>query len=353
MKAVDIPAPHAGAPSDGGPRRGSVSVIIPVYRAEATLRDLHCQLSDALRPLVQAYEIVFVEDCGGDASWSIIQELAAADPCVRGIRMSRNYGQHNALLCGIRAARYDIIVTMDDDLQHPVSELPAMLDALTPDVDVVYGAPLSEQHGLLRDLASKLTKLALASAMGAANARSVSAFRVFRTRLREGFRDYRSPTVSIDVLLTWSTTRFAAIRVRHAPRLLGKSGYTVGRLIRHALNLMTGYSAVPLQVASLVGFVFVLFGMAVLAFVFATFIVYDRAVPGFAFLASIIAIFSGVQLFSLGIFGEYLARMHFRTMDRPTYLVQDSIGSLESVGESRRTGPSDAHAMSFEVPAQA
>ena len=303
----------------------TVSVVIPVYRAALTLRELYGQLSITMRQIAPTFEIIFVEDCGGDESWSIITELAAADQRVRGIRMSRNYGQHNAVLCGIRAARYDVIVTMDDDLQHPVSEIAPLLAALGPDVDVVYGAPQDEQHGFLRNVASRLTKFALASAMGAETARNVSAFRAFRTRLREGFRDYRSPTVSIDVLLTWTTSRFVAIKVRHAPRSVGVSGYSFTRLIRHAIDLMTGFSTLPLQISSFIGFVLVLFGVSILAFVGANFLINGSAVPGFAFLASIIAIFSGAQLFALGIIGEYLARMHFRTMDRPTYLVSETV----------------------------
>lgn len=305
----------------------TVSVVIPVYRAEQTLIELHRQLSAAMAQITSVFEIIFVEDGGGDGSWPIIERLAYEDHRVRGIRMSRNYGQHNALLCGIRAAKHSIVLTMDDDLQHPVSEIGPMLAALTPEYDVVYGAPQEEQHGLLRNLASRLTKIALAGAMGAETARNVSAFRVFRTRLRDGFQEYRSPSVSIDVLLTWTTTRFTTLKVRHELRAKGVSGYTTGKLIRHAVNLMTGFSTLPLQIASIVGFVFVLFGLSVLAYVLVNYAIRGAAVPGFTFLASVIAIFSGAQLFALGIFGEYLARMHFRTMDRPPYLIGETVAS--------------------------
>jgi undecaprenyl-phosphate 4-deoxy-4-formamido-L-arabinose transferase len=298
------------------------------------LRELYSELVQAMEDITPEFEIIFVEDCGGDGSWPIIADLARHDPRVRGLRMSRNYGQHNALLCGIRAAQYDVIVTMDDDLQHPVSEIRKLLLALTPDFDVVYGTPLEEQHGLLRDIASRLTKLALTSAMGARTAASVSAFRAFRTRLRDGFSDYRSPNVSIDVLLTWSTARFTSIKVRHAPRTIGVSGYSVTKLLRHALNLMTGFSVLPLQVASVAGFSFVIFGFSILMYVLFRYFIYGSAVPGFAFLACMTAIFSGVQLFALGIFGEYLARIYLRSMDRPPYLVQDvaTIGLPLAVG---------------------
>jgi glycosyltransferase involved in cell wall biosynthesis len=300
-----------------------ISIIIPVYRSAESLSELHRRLADVFDARAQALEILFIEDCGGDDSWDIIKRLSLDDQRVRGLRMSRNYGQHNALLCGIRAARGEVIVTMDDDLQHPPEELPKLLAKLDEGFDVVYGPPQQERHGLLRDLASQITKLALAEAMGAANARQVSALRVFRTELREAFAGYRSPTVNIDVLLTWASTRFAAVPVGHEPRKFGESGYTAGKLIRHALNMMTGFSTRPLQIASLIGFGFALFGFVVLAYVLIRWLLQGSTVPGFAFLACIIAIFSGVQLLALGIIGEYLARMHFRTMDRPPYAVRD------------------------------
>ena len=302
----------------------TVTVLIPVYRGEATLVRLYQEISAAMPALVPDYEIVFVEDCGGDNSWAVITELAAADPRVRGIRMSRNFGQHNALLAGIRAARHELILTMDDDLQHPVSEIGAMLAALTDNLDVVYGAPQAERHGFLRDMASRLTKLALTEVMGAATARSVSAFRVFRTKLRDGFHDYRSPSVSIDVLLTWTTSRFGAIRLQHLPRTIGASGYTLRKLITHAANLMTGFSTLPLQIASITGFALVLLGFLILVLVLVNFMIRGEQAPGFASLACMIIIFSGAQLFSLGVIGEYLARMHFRSMEKPVYVVAET-----------------------------
>lgn len=301
----------------------ALSVVVPVYRAAASLPELHQRLSAVLADHPGDYEILFVEDCGGDDSWEVIQGLARADPRVRGMKLSRNYGQHNALLAGIREARGNLIVTMDDDLQHPPEELPKLLGELDAGHDVVYGPPEHEQHGLLRDWASRITKIALQGAMGAETARKISALRVFRAELRDAFADYRSPSVNIDVLLTWATTRFAWVPVRHEPRKYGASGYGVRQLLTHAVNMMTGFSTLPLQVASVLGFLFALFGLATLAYVVGRYFVGGSSVPGFPFLASIIAIFSGVQLFALGIMGEYLARMHFRTMERPAYAVRE------------------------------
>lgn len=309
--------------SQARPRPG-VSIVVPVYRAAASLPELHRRLTAVASTLADRYEIIFVEDCGDDESWPLIQGLAEHDDRVRGLRMRRNYGQHNALLCGIRAARYDFVVTLDDDLQNPPEEIGRLLDALGDDIDVVYGTPDVELHGFWRDQASRITKLALQSAMSADTARSVSSFRAFRTSVRDAFAGFGGPFVSIDVLLTWGSTRFTSVRVRHEPRLAGSSNYTFRKLLTHALNMVTGFSTLPLQIASFIGFLFTLFGLGVLALVLATLVINGGStVPGFAFLASIIAIFSGAQLFALGIIGEYLARIHFRTMDRPTYVVRD------------------------------
>ena len=306
-----------------------LSVVIPVYRSQATLPELHLRLVAALEPVVSAFEIILVEDCGGDDSWQVIKQLALKDKRVRGITLARNYGQHNALLCGIRAADGELIVTIDDDLQNPPEEIPRLLSMLEEGHDVVYGSPINETHGFFRNQASRITKLALQGAMGMESASKVSAFRIFRTRLRDAFEAYRSPTVNIDVLLTWGTTRFAAVNVRQDERTVGDSGYSLRKLINHAINMMTGFSTLPLQIASVLGLFFGFMGFLILAYVLFNYLIHGSSVPGFAFLASMISIFSGVQLFTLGIFGEYLARMHFRSMERPPYALLDDTARIQ------------------------
>ena len=301
-----------------------ISAVVPVHRAEATLPLLLPRLTAALEGLVSAHEIILVDDGSPDQSWALITAAAKGDSRVRGIRLMRNFGQHNALLVGIRAARHRYIVTLDDDLQNPPEEIARLVERLTDGVDVVYGAPVSEQHSLWRSAASRVTKYALEEAMGAPVARSVSAFRVFRTELRRGFDRFQSPDISIDVLLTWATTRFASVSVRQERRSGGRSNYTVGRLMHHALNMVTGFTSRPLRVASMIGFLFTIFGGVVFVVVLVRYLIGGDSVPGFPFLASIIAIFSGVQLLILGIMGEYVARMHFRLMERPAYVVAET-----------------------------
>jgi glycosyltransferase involved in cell wall biosynthesis len=298
-----------------------VSVVVPVYNSEESLPLLVERLIQVLAPGSELGELILVNDESSDRSWQVVEQLARTYSWIHGINLMRNYGQHNALLCGIRVAKHPVVVTIDDDLQTPPEEIPRLLAKLAEGYDVVYGTPRKQTHGILRDMASWFTKLALQAAMGAPTARSVSAFRVFRTYLRDAFANYSGPHVSIDVLLTWGTRRFAAVPVRNDERTIGVSNYTVRKLVRHAMNMMTGFSTLPLQLASLIGFVFTFFGIIVLLYVLGRYFIQGGSVPGFPFLASAIAIFSGAQLFALGIIGEYLARMHFRMMDRPTYAV--------------------------------
>jgi len=302
----------------------SLSIVIPVYNGEETLQPLIARLWDLLPILTTQYEVILVNDGSHDRSWEVIADLTTTNLWVHGINLMRNYGQHNALLAGIRNASNSIIVTMDDDLQNPPEEIPLLLAKLQEGFDVVYGTPIKQQHGLWRAFASSLTKLALQEVLGTQTARSVSAFRAFRTQLRDSFATYQGPYVSIDVLLTWATARFSAVPVRNDPRFAGESNYTFRKLVSHAINMMTGFSTWPLKVASLIGFTFTLFGIGVLIYVIGRFLISGYSIAGLPFLASIIAIFSGAQLFALGIIGEYLARMHFRSMDRPTYVIRNS-----------------------------
>lgn len=309
-----------------------ISVVVPVYNSQDSLHALVARLASVLSSISAAHELIFVNDGSQDGSWSVIEKLSAEHSWVRGINLMRNYGQHNALLCGVRAARFSIIVTMDDDLQHPPEEIPVLLAKLDEGLDVVYGTPIEQKHGLLRDLASLLTKVALRAAMGVEFADKVSAFRVFRTSLRRAFEAYRHPYVSLDVLLSWATTRFGAVRVRHDPRAAGKSQYTFRKLTIHAFNMITGYSTAPLQFASLLGVLMAVFGFVVLAWVIGRVVLEGIVMPGFAFLASIVAIFSGAQLFTLGIIGEYLTRLHQRALEKPTYVV---LGEAEELPEGQ------------------
>ncbi|MGB7587724.1 MAG: GNAT family N-acetyltransferase [Solirubrobacterales bacterium] len=311
----------------------SVSVVIPVYNGSATVGDVVSRCKSVLGDCTERREFILVNDGSADDSWERITELSAADRTVRGIDLARNYGQHNALLAGIRDASGDLIVTIDDDLQNPPEEIPKLLERLDKGCDVVYGVPIAKQQNIGRRLATRAV-VGFLSALGGRTAPMVSSFRAFRTNLRDGFADYTGPDVSIDGLLTWRTERFCSVPVRHDQRAHGESNYSLMKLARHALTMVTAFSTRPLRIATTLGFMVTLFGIVVLLYVVGRFIGTGHSVPGFPFLASIISIFSGAQLFAIGVIGEYLARMHVRVMSRPSYSIQARTDDREEVARA-------------------
>jgi glycosyltransferase involved in cell wall biosynthesis len=297
-----------------------ISVVVPVYNGSDTLPMLVDELGQVLPGVAEEFELVLVNDGSPDHSWQVISTLAQSHPWVRGIDLMRNYGQHNATLCGVREARYEVIVIMDDDLQNPPCEIPKLLEKLEEGYDVVYGVSRRRQQAWWKTLASVIVKRAIAYVMGLRTVRDIGAFKAFRADLRKSFDDFHSPDVLVDVLLSWGTSRFASVPVDESPRAVGKSNYNLFKLIKVSLLVLTSYTTIPLRIASIVGFLFTLFGVGVLTYVLTVYFTLG-SIEGFPFLASTITIFSGVQLFALGIIGEYLARVFERTGGRPTYTV--------------------------------
>ena len=304
----------------------SISIVVPVYNAESTLPTLVERLQAVLDSLSLPYEVLLINDGSRDSSWEVILELVNQYPFVRGINLMRNYGQHNAILCGIRSAHNEVIITMDDDLQHPPEEIPNFLNKLAEGYDVVYGIPRKLPHVWWRNLTSLVAKRLLSMIIGLKTVREIGSYRALRTDLRRAFENYRNPGIIIDALLAWGTTRFASIPVDEAPREQGASNYNFFKLLSLVFLILTGYSTMPLRVASLLGFGLTAFGLVTFFYVIIVSIT-QGSLPGFPFLASVILLFSGTQLFALGIFGEYLARIFDRSMDRPAYMIDTETSS--------------------------
>lgn len=301
----------------------NLSIVVPVYRGEKLVEPLVVRLSKSIPTFAEKYEVILVNDGSPDGSWDVIEQLAKKYKWVRGIRLMRNYGQHNATLCGVRLAQYEVVVTMDQDLQHPPEEIPVLLVELEKGFDVVYGSPKKLPQGFLRNLLTANMKNILANVMGVPSVKNISAFRAFHTHLRSAFENFQSPTMIVDVLLSWGTTRFTSVQVDIAEAQT--SNYNFATLVKAAMLILIGFSTKPLRLASWIGFIMTLFGMGVFIYVMVIYFTVG-SLPGFPFLAAIIALFSGTQLFTLGIFGEYLARMFDRSMDRPPYVIHQTVG---------------------------
>lgn len=304
--------------------RRSISVVVPCYRSSETLEPLVERIRLALAPITNDYEVILVVDDSPDDTWEVVQRLSSQEQ-VRGLNLMRNYGQHNAILAGVLNAENELIVTMDDDLQHPPEAIPDLIRALTDEFDLVYGVAKVEEHGFWRNLASRAVKRAMVITLGVEHARKISAFRAFRNELKSPFMEVRDAFVSIDVILSWVTTRITSIEVEMERRAESESNYNVRSLFGHALNMVTGYSITPLKLVTMLGLATALLGFGLLVVVLVLFFTGRTEVAGFTTIASMVALFAGAQMAAIGILGEYLGRLHFRSMNRPTYVIRDEV----------------------------
>lgn len=299
-----------------------ISVIVPVFNGARSIGELIQRLERSLGKICDEYEVILVNDGSQDESWELIRVFSERFSWVHGIDLMKNYGQHNALLCGIRCARHDRVVTMDDDLQHPPEEIFKLVRKLDEGLDVVYGVASESGHPVHRKMCSGCIKLALSLTLQNSVARKIGAFRIFRTQLRESFVSYTGDTVCLDALLSWGAKSYGFVEVNQNHRLNGSSNYGLTRLFRHAVNNFAAFNAFPLKLVSLLGLCFATIGICLLVYILGNYLMHGSVVPGFAFLGSIIAIFSGVQLFSLGILGEYISIIHAGVMNRPAYSIR-------------------------------
>ncbi|WP_211588911.1 glycosyltransferase family 2 protein [Allorhizocola rhizosphaerae] len=329
-----------------------MSVVVPCYRSARTLPQLIERLQLALPPATEAYEVLLVVDGSPDDTWSVAHRLADSHVNVRAIRLARNYGQHSALIAGIRAAEHDVIVTMDDDLQHPPEEIPRMLEALTDDVDVVYGVPFEEEHGALRSFASRAVKASMARLIEVKHARSISSFRAFRSFVREAFDQIHGPDGFVDVALSWATTRVIPVKIRMDHRSDGRSTYTVRTLTRYAVNMIVGFSAKPLRFVTYLGMTIGLAGLALLGRVLWDYYSGATKIEGYTTVASMVAIFSSAQLVAIGVLGEYVGRVHNQGMGKPTYIIRENHPGTSADSASMRRPAHDPPNQQQQSPSQ-
>jgi undecaprenyl-phosphate 4-deoxy-4-formamido-L-arabinose transferase len=272
-----------------------------------------------------SYQIVLVDDASPDDSWPTLVKLHAADPQhVVAVQLTRNYGQHNALMCGFEHARGRVVVTMDDDCQNPPEEIPKLLAVLnTTGADVVYGVPDTKRHRPWRNLGSLVVSTFYRTVFRT-KVRPTS-FRVVRREIIEAILPYSLNYTFIDGLLAWNTQRIEQVAVEHLPRGEGRSGYSLGKLLVLALNLFTNFSLLPLQFASLTGVVASVFGVGLGMYYLVLALMSGISVPGYASIIIAVLVLGGLQLLSLGIIGEYLGRVHLNINRKPQFTIRQTL----------------------------
>ena len=324
-----------------------LSIVIPVYNSSESLQRLTTRLIAALEDLQVTHEIVFVDDGSRDRSWEVLQAIQAEhSDRVICVQLMRNFGQHNALMCGFRHTQGQFVVTLDDDLQNPPEEIGKLLAAIrSQPLDVVYGAPDRRKHRTWRNLGSWMVNFVYRTMFKTRVA--ISSFRIIRREVLEATFSYSLNYTFVDGLLAWNSQRIGEVTVAHHPRKIGRSNYSLTKLVVLALNLFSNFSLLPLQAVSLVGFVIAFTGLLAGAYYVLQFLLANIAVSGYASTIVSILVLGGVQLLSLGMIGEYLGRLHLNVNRKPQYTIRNVCASHPA---SEQTWQAPLPSEEFESP---
>lgn len=297
------------------------SVVVPVYNSESTLKELFDRISRLFEQLDKSYEVIFVEDGGQDASWDVLEELKSRFPDkITAIKLNKNYGQHNASICGFQFANGGHIITIDDDLQNPPEEIKKLIEAAeTEDPDVVYGLYNKKQHSRIRNIGSasvKKTSKLLLKGIGKG-----SSFRMIKKDLVEKLLGHQNHFMFIDEVLLWYTEDFSFVLVDHHKRVSGKSGYSRKKLFNMISDLVYFYTNIPLKLMVWGGIIVSLISFLLgIQFILRK-LLYDIPL-GYTSLIVTILFSTSIIVFSLGIIGGYLSRIYLVQNKKPPFSIQ-------------------------------
>ncbi len=299
-----------------------LSIVIPVYRAERTIGRLVHELADRLG---RAYhlEIVLVNDGSPDNSAAVCRGLSANLPFVKFLNLSRNFSEHNAVMAGLNYCTGDYVVTMDDDFQNPPGEVAKLVEEIRKGYDVVFSSYAVKQHHALRNLGSCVNNWFAMVLLDKPRDLYLSSFKILSRFVVDELIKYDGPYPYVDGLVLRITRNYSRVLVAHDPRREGRSGYTLRKLISLYLNMFTNFSILPLRLASYAGLASSVLGL-VLAVYFAIEKIYDPTLPaGWASMIVSLFLIGGIQLFALGMIGEYLGRLFLKDNGRPQFVVRE------------------------------
>lgn len=300
------------------------SIVVPVYKSEKSLRDLYDRIDKAFQNIDGDYELILVEDCGGDNSWQVMKSLRELNKKVKIITLTRNFGQHNALMCGFSFASGEYVITMDDDLQNPPEEIPKLIDAITAsDLDVVYGIPKGKKHSLIRNMGSFAFIRLVSLIFKRIPKLKMSNFRIIRKYMVDQILQINTPNPLVGFLILKVTEKIGTITVEHHERLHTKTTYSTAKLLRQFMHGILYNSMLPLKAVFVLGIgclcLCVTLGMYYL-------IMYLKGlitVSGWITIVLLLLFFSGIIMFSIGIIGEYLLRIIQEVYRTPQYVIKD------------------------------
>jgi glycosyltransferase involved in cell wall biosynthesis len=300
----------------------NLSIVVPVYNGALTIG----KLVDAVvnLDLKASVEIILVNDGSADNSREICEELTRTTPIpVTFIDHARNYGEHNALMSGLRVARGEYIITMDDDLQNPPSEVVKLYDyAVENNFDVVYTYFKKKKHAAWRNIGSWLANKTADWVLDKPDDLYLSSFRCLKQFVAKEIIRYKGPFPYVDGLIFQVTKNIGKVPVEHLPRAESSSNYTLSRLVKLWMSILLNFSVVPLRIGTVLGLFMSVFGAAAIIYVLVDYFVFGIETAGWASLMIVFLLFSGVQLVVLGLVGEYIGRIYLTVNSRPQTVIR-------------------------------
>jgi len=305
-----------------------ISIVVPMYGSEESIVELVTRIRESLAPLYKnSFEIILVNDSSPDNVLSTVKSELMGEDIVL-VDLMRNFGQGNAIMAGLEFSRGEIVVTIDDDLQFPPESIGDLITKLSEDLDVVYGIPIASKQRLYRTFGSRFINRVYRTLFGRKHDRS--SFLAIRRPIVDAITGHEGSSHFPDGLILWYTERVGTIPIEKADRKFGKSGWKFSDLVRSGLDMITNYSRSPLLVTAWIGFFSALCAVILGSFYVVMTLIGGRVVPGWASVIVSVSFFSAIQLFILGVMGEYVARLQTNSNSKPKFLIREIVNGSES-----------------------
>lgn len=302
-----------------------ISIVSPVYRAEKILDQLVAELVTVLQQLDCTYEIVLVDDRSPDNSWEVMQELSRQNPNVKSIRLSRNFGQHPAIMAGLTFAKGEWVVVMDCDLQDQPKEILSLYAKAVEGFDIVLARRIHRQDGFFKRLSSKLFSIAYSYLTESKFDSTIANFGIFNTKVIASVLTMQDYIKSFPLFVNWVGFTSTAISVEHAPRASGTSTYTLSKLLSLAFNTIISFSNKPLKLFVKLGLLISMFSFLVGLYTIYRYFNGEISVMGYSSLLVSIWFFSGIIITIIGIVGIYIGKIFDQAKDRPSFIIDKTI----------------------------
>ncbi|NLL29122.1 MAG: glycosyltransferase family 2 protein [Bacteroidales bacterium] len=306
-----------------------ISIVIPVYKGEKMIQELVNRLNVVLQSISDDYEIILIEDGSPDNSWMVIEELCINDRKVRGIKLSRNFGQHYAITCGLNYAKGDWVVVMDCDLQDQPEEIPNLLNKANEGFDIVLAQRENRKDTFLKKLSSTLFYKVFSYLTETEQDASIANFGIYNKKVIASILSMNDYIRYFPTMVQWVGFDSIKLKVKHDSRFEGKSSYTLSKLLRLAFNNIISFSDKPLRILVKLGFY-----TSLISFLLGIFYLYQYfsgqiVVLGFASIIITISFLSGIIILTLGLVGIYVGKTFEQSKQRPNYIIQKIINYNE------------------------